>query len=156
MFDLKKPHILLATWFGSGLLKPAPGTWGSAASIPVGIVIYAIGGPLLLTIATLAIFIIGLYCVNKFQKETGTQDLSQIVIDETAGQWLVLIVSGPNLSMVLLAFLLFRFFDITKVFPAKWVENRYKNAWGVMGDDIIAGLYAAITLSLITLVMSGF
>jgi len=146
--DLKKPHIMLITWFGSGLLKPAPGTWGSLASIPVGVLIYLISGPFGLLLATAVITIIGTIAIRIFQKETNTHDLSEIVIDETVGQWIPLAIAGLNPLFILLAFILFRFFDITKIWPAN-VFDKMTSAWSVMADDIIAGFYAAFVLVLI-------
>ena len=144
--NLKSPHILLATWFGSGFLLPAPGTWGSLAAIPIGLLILWLGNPSTLLISTLFIFILGLWCTRRFQRETQTHDSKIIVIDEVAGQWIPLMFCGLNFFSIVAAFALFRFFDILKPFPISWLDEKLDDEWGVMLDDVIAGTFAAMSL----------
>ncbi len=151
--NFKHPSVWLATWFGSGLMRPAPGTWGSLAALPFGMIFLAYGsiGTLLaaIAIATYA----GLWACRHFESMTGTHDHKMIVIDEVAGQWIALVPlllfenQGINPPLVLIAFLLFRFFDILKPWPASYFDRNVSGAWGVMGDDLIAGFYAAIVMS---------
>ena len=81
-----------------------------------------------------------------YQIHTGGHDGSEIVIDEVAGQWLVLLVSSLDIVHLGLGFLLFRLFDIWKPWPVCWVDSNLKGGFGVMADDILAGVYALICL----------
>ena len=144
--NLKSPHIALATWFGAGFLTPAPGTWGSLAALPFGLLILKFGGTQTLLIAILVITALGLWATRKFQTETKTHDSKMIVIDEVAGQWIPLLFCGLNPLSVLASFALFRLFDITKPPPISWLDQNLNDEWGVMLDDIIAGIFAAICL----------
>ena len=144
--NFKDPWIWLATWGGSGFLKPAPGTWGSLAALPVGIILYGLGGPVALGIATVLVTYYGVRAIARFQRQTGADDHGMIVVDEVAGQWIALLAAGSNPVLIVLSFLLFRFFDITKIWPANWCDQKLPGAWGVMSDDLIAGLYAFLII----------
>jgi phosphatidylglycerophosphatase A len=138
------PSSLLATWFGAGLLPRAPGTWGSLAALPFGVALFWLSGPLGLLGATLAVFLIGLWAAHRYEQGAAIKDPGAIVIDEVAGQWLALIPAGLDPLGVLLAFVLFRVFDVAKPWPVGWADRHLKGAFGVMADDIIAGIYAAV------------
>ena len=141
------PSSLLATWFGAGLLPWAPGTWGSLAAVPCGVALFWLSGPFGLLLAAAAVFVVGLWAAQAYEKVAGVKDPGAIVIDEVAGQWIALIPAGLNPLAVALAFLLFRLFDVAKPWPVNWADRRLKGAFGIMADDIIAGLYAAAVLS---------
>ena len=145
--DLKKPHTLLATWFGCGLAPKAPGTWGSLGAYPFGLALYAFTGLLGFAVGILLVTLIGFWATARFETETQTHDSKMIVIDEVAGQWIALlpalILTGLNPLHLFLAFPLFRFFDIIKPWPVSFFDKKVSGALGVMGDDIIAGIYAA-------------
>jgi phosphatidylglycerophosphatase A len=149
--DMKQPYVWLATWFGAGFFRPAPGTWGSALSIPPAIIIFTWGGISALIVGIIAITGLGLWASQKFDQATGGYDNSMIVIDEAVGQWITLIpvclLAGLNLWLAFLAFLLFRLFDITKPWPISWMDKNIHGAWGVMIDDIAAGILAALCLT---------
>jgi len=140
------PSSLLATWFGSGLLPWAPGTWGSLAAVPFGVALFWLSGPFGLLAATVAVFIIGLWASHAYEQVMAIKDPGAIVIDEVAGQWLVLIPAGLNPVFIALAFVLFRAFDVAKPWPVSWADRHLKGAFGIMADDIIAGLYAMAVL----------
>jgi len=144
--NLKSPHIALATWFGSGFLLPAPGTWGSLAALPFGLFILWLGDVQTLTIALFLTIILGLWSTKKFQQETKTHDSKMIVIDEVAGQWIPLLFCNLNPLWIIASFALFRLFDILKPYPISWLDKNAEDEWGVMLDDILAGTFAAITL----------
>jgi phosphatidylglycerophosphatase A len=149
--NFKKPSFWLATWLGSGLMKPAPGTWGSAAAIPFGLIIFKLTGLLGLLIATAIIFRIGIWAANEFDRLNQSHDNKMIVIDEVAGQWLTLIPAiglfGFHPLPVLAAFLLFRLFDILKPWPVSYLDKKVEGGLGVMVDDIAAGIYASLVLT---------
>ena len=149
----------IATFFGAGLLKPAPGTWGSLAALPAAWVLHSVGGFALLVAGTLIAFFAGWWATSVATAGQDDHDPSEIVIDEVAGQWITLwALSWPatqhGLDITALwpgwiaAFLLFRLFDITKWGPVGWADRR-GDALGVMLDDVFAGVFAAIGVVLL-------
>ncbi len=145
---------LIATFFYVGHMRPAPGTWGSLAALPVGYVLIKLGGwPLLLIGAALAYFA-GLWATKVETAGKDNHDPSEIVIDEVVGQWIALLPVAYGAQMMgvpvvalwpgwIAAFVLFRAFDITKPWLVGWADRR-DDAVGVMLDDVIAGIFAAI------------
>ncbi len=144
--NLKKPYILVATWFGSGLSSKAPGTCGSLAAIPPALILIVFGGIPALIAGIAVITALGFWAANKFDKEQKSHDSKMIVIDEVAGQWIALIPAGLDPVSIVLAFTLFRLFDILKPWPVSHFDKNVKGAAGVMGDDIAAGLLALLCL----------
>ena len=137
---------VLATVFFSGYAPFAPGTAGSF----VGLCLYFIPGmerPFALGIITTVIFFIGV-SVSKQMELIYGEDPSIVVIDEVVGMWISLLFLPKRIWIALLAFLFFRIFDIFKPPPARQLE-RLKNGWGIMMDDVIAGVYANITVRII-------
>lgn len=145
---------LIATFFYTGLMRPAPGTWGSAAAIPAAWAIHwAFSFPGLLA-ATIAVFGLGWWATAEYQNLTGTEDPSEVVIDEVAGMFIALTPLSLGLWWVgasphifpypgwIAGFLFFRLFDIWKPGPVGWADRR-GDALGVMLDDVIAGVFAA-------------
>ncbi|MDD9878592.1 MAG: phosphatidylglycerophosphatase A [Magnetovibrio sp.] len=147
--NLRRPPILLATWFGTGLLPKAPGTWGSLAALPFAWVIQTQFGAAALAAAALAAFALGIWAANGYIAEVGGDDPGPVVIDEVAGQWLSLVPAAADPVFYGLGFLLFRFFDIVKPWPVGWADRRLKGGLGVMVDDMLAGAYAAAVLVLV-------
>ncbi len=141
------PYTLISTWFGIGLIGPAPGTWGSAAAIPLGVLLAHAGGPWVIAAAAVVIFVAGLFAshhlIGTFPKGSDS-DNSAIVVDEVAGQLIAMIPALLSPSLWIAAFFLFRFFDVTKLGPTGWLERRVKGAAGVMIDDIAAGIMAGL------------
>lgn len=144
--DFKKPETWLATWGGSGLMAPAPGTWGTLAGLPVGILLMILGGPVHLVVGIVLVTAAGWWATGQVEAMTGDHDGGYIVIDEVAGVWIALLAASPTPLSVILAFLLFRAFDIVKPFPCNWLDQKLTGAASVMLDDIAAGLYAALCL----------
>lgn len=157
---------MIATFGGVGLIRPAPGTWGSAAALPLGWVLHGMGGFPLLALATLAVAALGWWAARAEEAATGSHDESAIVIDEVAGQWIALwpLSLGLNHAGVdpwlfpwpgwVGAFLAFRLFDIWKPGPIGWAD-RQPGAMGVMLDDLIAGLAAAILVAFAAIIAHG-
>jgi len=137
----------LATWFGAGLIPKAPGTWGSLAALPFAWVILHFGGVWWLGGAAVLVFLVGWWASNVYVAGTRTTDPGAVVIDEVAGQWLTLLpASTLTWWHWAVGFALFRFFDIVKPWPVGWADRRVKGGFGVMIDDVIAGLYAGALL----------
>ncbi len=148
--DIRRPPVLLATWFGSGLLPGMPGTWGSLAALPAAWLIQGAFGWIGLGAASLAVFMIGVVVSNAVIGTGEDQDPGLIVIDEVAGQWLTLLpVAGaisPDPVLYGMGFVLFRLFDILKPWPVSWADAKIKGGLGVMLDDVLAALYAGALL----------
>lgn len=137
---------LICTWFYSGLLPFAPGTFGSLATLPFVYVInyyYQIPGIL---IFVLFVSIIGIITTDKLSKQMEVEDPRSIVIDEVAGQSLALLFAGANLYLYAIGFILFRIFDILKPWPVSWADSKVPGGLGIMLDDILAGIMAGAIL----------
>jgi phosphatidylglycerophosphatase A len=155
----------VATFFGAGLLKPGPGTWGSVAAMLLWMGTATVlrrehalplleleGLHIFFGLVTLAAVLIttalGIPAATLVARESGREDPGHVVIDEVAGQWLTLVVCRPDWAHALVALALFRLFDITKPWPIRQLE-RLPEGWGIMLDDLAAGLLGAIVLVLI-------
>nr|WP_282563238.1 phosphatidylglycerophosphatase A [Gymnodinialimonas phycosphaerae] len=148
---------MLTTVGGVGLLRPAPGTWGSAAGLLLGVFLHMAGGFWLLLAATFAMTALGYWAVAA-EVGDSSDDPSEIVIDEVAGQWVALWPVSFGASMMgadiwalypglITAFIAFRAFDIFKPGPVGWADKQH-GAFGIMADDIIAGWLAAMIVAL--------
>jgi len=145
--NFKSPPVLLATWFGCGLMRPAPGTWGSVGALPFGIFFLVFSSPVVLALAAIALFFIGIWATRQVLTGSGDDSDPQIVvIDEVVGQWIALIPAALNPVSLLLALILFRAFDVTKPWPVSYLDRKIGGAWGVMLDDVAAGILAALCL----------
>jgi phosphatidylglycerophosphatase A len=145
---------MIATLFGVGLLRPGPGTWGSAAALPLFWALHAVGGLILALVAIAAVIPLGFWAVRAETSGATEEDPGEIVIDEVAGQWIALLpvswgatVAGADILALwpgwIAGFALFRLFDIWK----PWLvgrADRMGGPAGVMLDDIVAGLFAAL------------
>lgn len=145
-FDLKDPAIWIASWLGSGFIKPAPGTWGTVAALPFGIGLMAIS-PLALIAGIVLLSPIGFWASDRFTAAAGEKDSSMIVVDEVIGMWIALIpVAGLTAWQIVAAFLLFRFFDVLKPWPISYLDKHVGGSAGVIADDVVAGIFAALCL----------
>jgi len=136
------PAALIATVFGVGRLRPAPGTWGSLAALPAAWAISSAAGGLALAVAVIIVSVFGVWASDIYVRRTGADDPSVIVIDEVAGQWLTLVLLPTEPLAYAMGFLLFRVFDVLKPWPASWADRRIKGGLGVMLDDLLAGIMA--------------
>ncbi len=146
----KSPHFWWVTGAGVGMLRPAPGTWGSALGAVLGYVMLYLGTDHIEMISwTIALTIVSTKAINMIEAKTGIHDAPEIIIDEVAGQWLAilpLISFSMSPGWFLMAFLLFRVFDIIKPWPISWLDKHVAGGFGVMVDDLTAGLAAALCL----------
>lgn len=145
--------VWIATGLGSGLIRPAPGTWGSLAALPLGVGLVAYGGAGALACAIIGLIPMSLWSIRCYLEVKGSasvgqskNDPSEVVIDEAAGVWVALLVAPLSWPGVLCAFALFRFFDILKPWPVSWFDRTWKGPAGILADDLAAGLYAALCL----------
>jgi phosphatidylglycerophosphatase A len=146
---LQRVAYLVATLCGVGRLRPAPGTWGSAVVLPAALL-----GPWACLGLSALLAVVGYWATRRMLGEDTTADPSWVVVDEGVGQLLVLaaLPTGTGAPGVILAFLLFRLFDITKPGPVGWADRRH-GATGVMLDDIVAGVFAASLVLLLRAVL---
>ena len=128
----------IVTVFYIGRLPIAPGTWASIAATMCWLSLFHNLDTSILPILILIIFFIGLFFTHRLLKTIESHDPSFIVIDEWVGQWVALSLLPVNVTNAIIGFLLFRFFDITKLGPVKYFE-KMPGAWGVMTDDLVAG-----------------
>lgn len=150
---------LFLTFFGAGLSPKAPGTVGTLASLPVGLAMLYYFGTETLFMLALAITIIGIFEVNKYEKATGIHDHQQIVIDEAAGMWLSLVIAYPaatsmsfpyaEFMAVVFSFAAFRLFDIWKPSTIGWIDRELKGGLAVMLDDVLAGIAGGLLSAVI-------
>jgi len=138
------PVTLIATCFGVGLLPKAPGTWGSLVALPLGWGLAMAGGGRLLLVAAMICFVVGWWAAREYIGRTDVEDPPEVVIDEVAGQWLVLAAAPLDPVAYGVAFLLFRLFDIWKPGPIGQADRNFSGGMGVMLDDILAGLFALV------------
>lgn len=152
---LSHPASLVATWFGVGLMPFAPGTWGSAAALPLGLLVDYFGGRTGLLVAALVVFLAGVWASEVVVRRGTAQDPGLIVIDEVAGMLLTLAFTPLTWWGFAIAFVAFRAADVVKPFPANWCDANIHGGLGVMLDDIVAAVHAGVTTWLITEYMTG-
>lgn len=135
----------LAFGFGSGAAPKAPGTFGTLAAIPVYLLLAQL--PLWAFIAVIVVsFFVGIYLCDQTSKDMGVHDHGGIVWDEFVGFWITMIALPFHWAWILAGFVLFRFFDIIKPWPISWLDKRVEGGFGIMIDDVIAGVFALVIL----------
>lgn len=139
-------HTALATLFGIGRARYAPGTVASLVALLLAWGIAAAGGRLLLFGATILATAIGAWVCELYVRENGTSDPPECVVDELAGQWLACAFAPLGILAYLLAFVVFRALDIAKPWPISVLE-RLPGGLGVMADDLLAGLLAGLVVA---------
>lgn len=140
--------LFLARGCGSGLLHPAPGTWGSLAALLIGVLWGFAGGiPWWFIVAA---GLAGIYICDSGEKQLGVHDASEIVFDEWIGMWITM--WNVPLVLVPVAFLLFRLFDISKLGPIGKIQE-LPGGLGIMADDVLAGICGRLVLAVVMLVL---
>ena len=161
---IKKINLLFVTFFGTGYIKIASGTF---ASLFTSVILFSLFRSsilneyfLILCITTLLVFIYSLYAIKTLKNEFDEIDASEIVIDEVVGQMIPILMIeyiafsqssmfGADLYLYVISFFLFRFFDIFKPFPIGYFDKNYKNSFGIMFDDVLAGIYTSTLIFLL-------
>jgi phosphatidylglycerophosphatase A len=158
---IKKINLIFVTFFGIGYIKIASGTFASLATSIIFFYLFrfyiSIEHFLILCLIIIFFFIYSLYAIESVENEFEQKDASQIVIDEVIGQSIpILLIEyityeqnqlyGASLYLYVLSFFLFRFFDIFKPFPIGYFDKNYKNSFGILFDDVLAGIYTLILL----------
>ena len=161
---IKKINLILVTFFGVGYIKIASGTFASLVTSIIFFYLFrfyiSIEYFSVLCLAIILFFTYSLYAIKTVENEFEKKDARQIVIDEVIGQSIpILLIEyiaysqtqsfGADLYLYVTSFFLFRFFDILKPFPIGYFDKNYKNSFGVLFDDILAGIYTSIALLLL-------
>jgi len=138
---LSDPVLFLAFGFGSGLAKKAPGTFGTLAAIPV-YWLFAQTNLFVYSLLSLIVTIIGIWICDSAAKKLDEHDFGGIVWDEIAGYLITMWLVPLSWQAMVLGFVLFRFFDILKPWPIKWIDRQVHGGLGIMLDDVLAGVFA--------------
>jgi len=128
----------------SGLLPKAPGTWGSIVGVIIGYIILLYLPQSTLFLLSILITLIAVKEINIYEKETKIHDDKRIVIDEIAGMWIAMSLAGGSIVATILSFIYFRILDIKKPSIIGKIDEKVDGGWGVMGDDLVAGIFAGI------------
>jgi phosphatidylglycerophosphatase A len=128
----------------SGLLPKAPGTWGSIVGGIIGYIILMFLPQSTLFLLAIFISVIAVKEINKYEEKTGIHDDKRIVIDEIAGMWIAMSLAGGSIVATIFSFIYFRILDIKKPSIIGRIDKNVKGGWGVMGDDLVAGIFAGI------------
>lgn len=144
--NLRNPWHLLATGFGSGLSPVIPGTMGTLAAVPFYLLLAELPFTVYLALVLIAA-VLGITICQKTSDDMGVHDHGSIVWDEFVGFWITMAVA-PVVSWqwLLAGFVLFRFFDMVKPWPISWLDKHVHGGFGIMVDDVLAGLMAMISL----------
>ena len=140
------PVHFLAFGFGAGLSPKVPGTIGTLVAIPLYLVLVEYLPFFTYLGAITVAFLAGIYLCGRTAKDLGVHDHGGIVWDEFVGYWITMILVPVTWYWIAIGFLLFRFFDILKPFPIGWLDKKVQGGFGIMLDDLIAGIYAGIVL----------
>jgi phosphatidylglycerophosphatase A len=140
--------VLIATGLGSGLSPAAPGTVGAALALPIWWFAFADLTPIVQIVLIAAIALASIWIVDRACRAANVGDASAFVLDEFVGQWVALTCAPKSFVALALAFGLFRAFDIAKPWPVSWADRAVRGGLGVVLDDVIAGVLAALVLQL--------
>ncbi len=149
-FNWSRPAHLLASGFGAGLAPVAPGTMGTLVAVPMYWALKSIGPGFYLAAIVFG-FIIGVYVCSRVNHDLDREDHPGIVWDEIIGFWVAMIGSPLTWQYLLAGFFLFRLFDIWKPWPISWLDFNVRGGLGVMLDDLVAGILAALVLNFLPL-----
>jgi phosphatidylglycerophosphatase A len=143
--------VILASAGGAGYLPVAPGTWGSALAVAIFVLLSPLG-LWQFGLTLVALFFLGIWAADTAERVFEQKDDRRIVIDEVGGQLvtlapLLVLESSRSLAALVTGFVLFRCFDIWKPGPVRWAERRFEGGVGVMMDDLVGGILAAVVLA---------
>ena len=149
--NLKNPFHLIATLGGLGLFPIAPGTLGSIVSWVIFIIL---SHHINMTFLTIAFIFLAIFICEQASKDLVEKDHKSIVLDELVGIWVAMIpvlyissTQQERIAYAVIALILFRFFDILKPFPISYFDKRFKNGFGIVIDDLVAGIFAGLLTS---------
>jgi phosphatidylglycerophosphatase A len=142
---LTNPIHLVAVGFGSGLANKAPGTFGTLAAIPFYYFMSFLSVESYIAIIVLS-SALGIWICHITSRDMGAHDHKAIVWDEFVGYWITMLMVPFSIQWAIVGFILFRFFDILKPYPISWLDKKVHGGFGIMIDDIVAGIFAGLVL----------
>ena len=145
---LTNPIHLAAVGFGSGLPNKAPGTFGTLAAVPIYYLLSFLSIEIYIAILVVS-SLLGFWICHVCSRDLGVHDHKAIVWDEFVGYWITMVMVPFSLQWAIVGFILFRFFDILKPYPISWLDKNVSGGFGIMIDDIVAGVFAAAILQLL-------
>ena len=148
----RDPVHFLAFGFGAGAVPKAPGTAGTVVAVVLYIPLAELSLPLY-SLFLVTGFILGIWLCGRTAAEIGVHDHGGIVWDEFVGYWLTMFMAPAGWVWILAGFVFFRLFDILKPWPVKWVDSRVKGGLGIMLDDVIAGIIAALCIQAVRMLI---
>jgi phosphatidylglycerophosphatase A len=146
--SLRNPVHFLAFGFGSGLAAKMPGTFGTLAALPLVVLLSHFSSFSVYLTVTILVCVLGIWICGKTAEDMGVHDDSSIVWDEVAGMLITMLAVPLSWETVLVGFMLFRFFDIIKPWPISYLDEHVHGGFGIMIDDVLAGLLAVACLHL--------
>jgi phosphatidylglycerophosphatase A len=161
MFELAINRKVFADWrhclafgFGSGLARYAPGTFGTLASIPLYLALSQLPA-WLYAVTVVAAFALGVWVCDMVSRDLRVHDHGGIVFDEFVGYWITMFLVPAGWPWILAGFAAFRLFDIWKPWPIRWVDRHVGGGFGIMFDDVVAGVVACLSLHALRTVVAG-
>ena len=148
----RDPVHFLAFGFGAGAVPKAPGIAGTVVAVVLYIPLAELSLPLY-SLFLVTGFILGIWLCGRIAAEIGVHDHGGIVWDEFVGYWLTMFMAPAGWVWILAGFVFFRLFDILKPWPVKWVDSRVKGGLGIMLDDVIAGIIAALCIQAVRMLI---
>ena len=142
------PAHFIAFGFGAGLSPFAPGTAGTLLGFPLYALLARLPGRGYVLVAVALVFALGVWAAGKTASALGVADHGGICFDEIAAFLLILVFTPPSIAWFIAAFFVFRFFDVVKPYPIRYVDRKIKNGFGVMFDDMLAAGYSVLVLKL--------
>jgi phosphatidylglycerophosphatase A len=149
---MRQPVHLLAFGFGAGLMPRAPGTFGTLIAVPIVAAVMQLGFQAHLLFAAVAA-VVGIWICGESARRLGVHDHSGIVWDEIVGFTVTMLAAPAKWYWLAAGFVLFRFFDIVKPWPIREADHRLSGGFGIMLDDVLAGIFSAAVLFVLTTVV---
>ncbi len=148
----RNPIHFAAFGFGSGAAPVAPGTFGTLAAVALYLLLPTMS-VLVYCVFLLLTFALGVWLCERTARDIGVHDHGGIVWDEFVGYWLTMLLAPPGWLWIVLGFVLFRFFDIVKPWPIRWLDANVEGGFGIMIDDVLAAIMALVCMQLLAVVI---
>tara|TARA_B100001750_G_C15470522_1_gene579529 strand:- start:943 stop:1398 length:456 start_codon:yes stop_codon:yes gene_type:complete len=146
---MNKVDEIFITFFFIGRIKKIPGTLASLISLVPGWIILNYTNTYIFLLVIIVYTVISYFYTVKYIKTQNDKDPKEIVADEVVAMWTILLFIPINIQQYILCFIIFRFFDISKIYPINTIEKKYKNAFGIFADDIMAAIYTITLIKII-------
>lgn len=148
----RNPIHFVAFGFGSGAAPKAPGTFGTLAAVPLYLLLPDMSWQLYLLFLVVT-YVLGVWLCGRTAEDIGVHDHGGIVWDEFVGFWITMMLAPPGWVWIVLGFILFRFFDVIKPWPIRWLDQHVRGGTGIMVDDVLAGIMALLCLQVLAVII---